>query len=661
MKKTLLAVVTASFLAACVEVPDEGNSAPSVQLQAVATQTYPGSSFRVNQVLSDDNTKTSDLNVNWSFSDSGITIVEQTTDYTVFSVGLAVDTNQEAVITATVIDSEGDTTEQSIAIDIITEPFVIVDAETDEIQTPNSQPIYLTGVYSAKRINLKQFDSMASENYIIDVSPDGRFVFYTQLFVNAVWQAKLYDSQTDINHTVIIDFKDIDHNSVGSYWSSDSQYLAIEMPHESDAAQNSLYWLDTSTIGEGDIEPHMQTFDFDSLTWSDNQSGEQAYASLATATTISVLDPTKTGEDETPITQLTASNDVAFTQVTVGSEQWATNQLFFIASTTVVDGSTVTEYETNLYNYLSGQGYVEKINGSAGSKNISRFQAYVATQVVYQDSDSNQLYFYNGVEETAVTLNGIDQLVEAQTEFDWSPDGSLLGVRSNPDNTGSANGSYTVSVWKDNDSTKLPFSSTTDTAVDGYTGYNISGWHWTTNRDRIAILSEGTSTNTLLVGATDEDDAMITVVEDIAHDDSAGSVGDELMTYLLRSPTGQWQLFWGMDEANDSKHVDLWAYNVDSGAVINVSALGAGYLVPQATGQFSLADTGYASDDEDELYYVSESLAWVNDSTVIFEVRDLTDSDIQDIRVMDLSASDAAHSIVLQPDDISTIESLVSN
>jgi len=651
MRTQLLLILASGLLAACVKppVPDNGN--PTVSIEATATNTYPGSSFRVSTTFSDDSTPLSQLSVTWTPSIDGIELVESTLEYAEFSIDLSVSPNQSFSVTANVEDASGGKTDASATLSVVPEPFIIIDAATPIVRTSESKPIFLTGVYSAKQINLKSSDSIDSTNYIIDISPNGQFVFYTQLLENSVWQAKLYDSSTDLNHTVDFNFTNTDKLNIASYWSTNSKYLAIKRPIMNTPASDELLWLSTENLTTlTTITPESEVIYFDSFTWGDNKSTEAAYASASTDTKMYVFDP----ESDTPLVQLsqTVPNTVAFTQVNTGTSQWATNQLFFLASTTVTADTNVTPYVTHLYNWRPSDSGTRQINVSASTVDVANFNAYVATQIAYTAKASAgadlSLWYYNGIEEAELTISGVTEFRTGYTDYDWSPDGRLLGIHNKANNVHNR-----FATWALDTTSLLHIDSP---AVDLMP---ITDWNWDTDKNSFTVLSNRTN-NTLVTATTDLANSFIKSVEGIFNDDTADSNTTAVEQSLVRSPTGLWHLYWAVDSQQSSDHIDLWAYNTSTGVTKNVTKLSQPYDAPISEGIFEL-QAGYANNTP---MWVSQNIIWTGDDEIVFEVMEhgaaaVSPPVIADVRIISLDSDNEPRSLIMSPEQITTISRVI--
>ncbi|MBU2862902.1 hypothetical protein KO489_03510 [Reinekea forsetii] len=664
MNKLLWSAVAALTLSACVKLPDQSadKNAPSLQLQTPAITAFPGSTFRVNSIIDDDISQLDDLEVTWKSDMAGVTLSESSNEHALFNFNLDIAPNQTTKLTSTVTDEVGNTTTKSITVEIKAEPFVIIDGGTAEIQTPNTSPLYLTGTYSAKQINLKSADSRASSNHIIDISPNGRFVFYTQQFNNSVWQANLYDSETGINHKVKMGFENRDQNAVASYWSNDSTVLAIEAPHSSDTSQDKLYWVDTNSLTNVDITPNETSVFFDTLTWSDNNTflEEKPFASLLTTTSASIFDPTADSAISTLVDNSSADN--ALTSIKVGSAKWATNQLFFIGSTTVTSDPSSTPYTYDLFNWRPSSDTTQKINSPIAAPGITSFSPYVATQIVF--TDSSAMYYFNGVDQSILDLP-IDTASTSTSKYEWSPDGRLLGLSSThsnvPDNASS--GYWRFATWSPND-----VVTTNIEWLEGTVNYDIDNWNWNTNNSSISVLSSDSAAdlkdnllhvNTANTNQANEEAIAASVVQNIVNRDTTGTnIPTNLETNIERSPTGQWQLYWAVDIEN-SDHTDLWAYNIETADNHNLSKLYDSYDAPISEGVFS-AQPGF---DNSALKWVSTDIIWTADDELIFKVMEqggATSTPVTaDVRSVSLKTLATAKSLILEPAILTQITRVV--
>lgn len=648
--RILLALMAACLLAACVEIPESPNENPSVELSAATEAAFPGGSFRIVATVSDDNTDEDDLVVTWQSQSNTVSIGDSGNGYAVVNVGLATPVDRTITVKAVFEDSMGAATEASLSLPVRAEPFVVIDAETAEVRTPETQPLYVTGAYSAARVNLKMDDLMASTNHEVSVSPDGQFVFYTQLLENSVWQAHLYSADTAINHTVNMDFEGRDLNNITAYWSRDSRYLAIEAPHQSSTDSDVLYWVDVSNVSEVAIEPSSVLTSFDTLVWSDNNVSlaEKPFAALTTDENVSIFDPAS----DTPVTELREDfeADSDFTQIQSDSVQWATNQLFFLGSTTIPADPTAPVYNTHLYNWKSANSKTQRVDTSIASGNVVRFDAYVATQVVYEQNTN--LYFFNGIDASRIVVSEIASIETEHSEFAWSEDGRYLGVSQLSSSTNNS-GYDRLSVWAvaGGSSSLINWAPATDNAT-------IEDWQWGKNSEHIIIHSQDSvaETGSLVVASTDSDVAIETVVDEIYNDTQERA--NNLIKTLTRSPNGNWHLYWGRDAELSSVHLDLWAFNIETGEWLNVSKLSESYLM-SADGEGEFIETTGLPNDADSTAYVSRNIHWLSEDELVFEVRDMSDNKIIDVRAVDLEDDEKNHSIIHTKSLLTKIERFI--
>ena len=641
MKKILSAFILVALVAGCVKPPEVSNLKPTFKVVSEVTNTYPGSSFRISITEATDADGEEDLEFDWSASLSGVNLILSNEEYAEFSVDLSVEPNQNFTVTGTATDGQGAETTASVDLSIVPEPFVIIDAETSTFNSAESHPIYLTGVYSAKAINLKSADIQDSDNYLIDVSPNGQFVFYTQLMDNADWVTRLYDATTDLNHTVNMSFTDVDELAIETYWSNDSTYLAIKMPSDLDSDEDKLLWFPTTDLTElTTIEPEIETIHLDSFVWSDNDTGlnETPYAAVA-LTTVSTGTTTTVGSmkvfnpaSETPFVDLlVGTSEVAFSRVYGSTTQWANNQMFFIASTSVA----TTGHEMNLFRWKPSTGLTEKINGSEGSSNIKNFKAYKATQIAYAASNSGTaaMYYYDGVTESVLTTGSSTSATALN--FDWSPNGRLLGIHY----------STFFATWEPKNGAVVHLPVT-----DGISMYS---WNWDRDYNGVSLINLTTpnAVNTLYTATTDEANSYSTAVEDIKTMSIVGTnVPSSVFRTLLRSPNGQWQLYWALKTDATDEHVDLWAYNTVTQEAHNISQLKEPFEAPVSEGIFT-TEAGY---DGDERKWVGTDITWINDNELVFKVLAMDDAsvgtpEIVDIRIVSLETMATPRSIVLNP------------
>ncbi|EAR09300.1 hypothetical protein [Reinekea blandensis] len=651
MIRNFIAPLVCLVLVACVQVPDGSGSAPSVQLMLQSPKAYPGSSVQVSAIIDNGQSEADKFSYQWSSSDSAVTLDPDSSGATaIFKVGVGVATNQQVTLTASVKDADGDRTEKSISVDISNEPFIVIDGQTEEVQTANSKPLYLTGIYSAKQVNLKSADAMASDNYLVDISPDGRYVFYTQLLINTQWQARLFDAKTGLNHHVNLDFDNHDSNEFQSYWSQDSHYLAIQAPHDEDSAQDKLYWMSTLVLPEVEtvLEPESETLSIDALIWSDNNlvREEQAHAALITGNTVKVLNPAS----ETPLVEVLSDTGVAFTGSVISGASWTTNQLFFLGGVAVPAGEGTTN-NLHLFRWSPGNGKTIRVS-EMSTVAVDGYETYEANQVVY--AQGNRLRLHDGDDSLLLTLTGSSVVLTAASEFDWSEDGQRLGILTEPSNTGNS-GSWTLHSWATNSKKNVPVSWLNEMG-----GSNVADWQWNENRTSLTILSHdgNAKQNTIYLADGTVDDSEYEVVSGIFTDDSgsANSTMTQLETQLVRSEGGQWQLYWGYDKTNNSTHLDLWALNTETEESRNLSRLLDEYQKPVAAGVFENAD-GF---DKEDPVYAGKVIHWVSSSELAFSVNsgDTSDEYI-DIRYVDLTRADLPKSIILDRENLTEIKNLL--
>ncbi|WP_196161710.1 hypothetical protein [Reinekea sp. G2M2-21] len=651
MKHYLLVGAMAVALAGCVQPPEARNSAPTLKLAADITKTYPGSNFRISVDEVSDAEDNDTVSISWAASIDGVSVVESTNDFGEFSIDLSVAPNQTFKVTATADDGKGGKTTQSVDLSVVPEPFVILDAETTVFNSSESHPIYLTGVYSAKAVNLKSADTLDSDNYIIDVSPNGQFVFYTQLMANADWVARLYDAATNLNHTVNMSFTDIDELAVETFWSNDSNYLAIKMPNELDSDNDALLWFSTKNLTSlTAIEPSVATLNFETLVWSDNDvdAGEPPYAAIgkkevsrdATTTlgSMKVFDPAS----ETPLTELLVGTGAdPLTLVTGASTQWTNNQMFFIGSTT----QALTGHITNLYRWKPSTGLTEKVNGA--STNVTKFTAYKATQIVYtaKNSGTAALYYFNGVEESVVTSGSSSSATSL--DYDWSPNGRLLGIHV----------STFFSSWEPRNGAVVHLPVTNAT--------NIIVWNWDKDYGSVSLLNPTVANveNTLYTATTTDPDSAIVAAANLKRMSTAGTnVPASIFNTLQRSPDGTWQLFWALKTDASDEHIDLWAYNTVTQETANLSRLKEMYEAPVSEGIFT---TKAGFNDSDDLKWVNTDIVWLNNSELLFKVMSIDDAavttpEIVDVRMVSLDTLAMPRSIILNPETKTELTRVVS-
>jgi hypothetical protein len=655
MRITLPILALLSLLSACVEIPEPPlteNTAPTIELESVSLRAFPGTSFRVDSTLSDAESDPSELTVSWVIVTGDVIVLEQNSDYAVFTIELNASPSQQVEIRATVTDPDGAEGENTVTLAVEAEPSVFIDAQTSSVTLAEQNPIYIVGAYSGKRVNVKADDALASINYIIDQSPNGRYLFYTQLFSGNTWQANLYDTELSVHYVIDMDFANRDINRMQSYWSHDSQYLAIKAPHSSVSTQDRLYWFSISDVQSTEISTTREIVSFDDLIWSDNVvgAGQQAYAALTSADAIKVFNPAETGQRLQTLKDNTLASTQDFQLINSDSAQWASNQLLFTASVTFTSDPEVTPYRTVLYQWQPSNSKTKELTDAGGAQEVAEFLAYSASAIVMNANE--QLWFFDGSSAVQITLADIPSLEPENTAMAWSPLGRLLAIVTNPANT-STSGNWKFVTWSKDGHEFL----NADWADVGEP--NVTDWQWNQTKDSISLLSVDDSNNAskFFDGITNANLSFATKVDTVSHIGAAEN-GYELRNSLVRSPAGKWQLFWAADLDNASRHLDLWAYNTETSEYENVSRLKDSYLKPISEANFEEVP-GFGLADA-TLAQVGSQLTWLSEDELVFTVGSLAGaSDITDIRMINLANDDMAHSLLVRSTELTDISALI--
>ncbi len=644
MKHYLLVGAVAVALAGCVQPPEAQNSAPILKLSSDVTKTYPGSRFRIWVAELSDKDSNDDISVSWNATIDGVSVVEQSNAYAEFEVDPTLPVNQIFDVIGTASDGNGGVSSSSTSVQVVSEPFVIIDAKTDSRNKADMNPLYLAGVYSAKSRNLKSNDVMSSTNYSVDISPDGRYVFYIQLMENAEWVAHLYDSYTAFNYLVDIDFSNVLVDEIDTYWSNDNQYLAIKLPGTPGISQTALCWLSTADLSDQSvISINRRDVYFTDMIWSnnDNSKMENAYATLkySEGRSFVVFDPMK---DESINIYNSVEGD-AFTNVDVNSFRWVNNQLFFMASTLPKTTENVFQYD--LYKWVSTSEPLKKINTIAS--NVEEYSAYNATKVVFSTVSSELLsmYYFNGINDRELVADIPYPAREA--DYRWSPYGHLLGFK---------NATTEFSTWRDGKNIAMH--------IDPTDGVSVDSWAWGEDYNSVFILNRVSDImNTIYLVETSEPDTYKLAVENISIMSTTNTnVPDSLFNTLQRSPDGTWQLFWALKTDASDEHIDLWAYNTVTQETANLSRLKEMYEAPVSEGIFT---TKAGFNDSDDLKWVNTDIVWLNNSELLFKVMSIDDAavttpEIVDVRMVSLDTLAMPRSIILNPETKTELTRVVS-
>jgi hypothetical protein len=649
----LLSIITLGFLCSCVQIPEPANhgdggtnTSPSITLDVVTEQIYPGTIFRINATISDIESPNDDLTVTWASDSDNITAIEEKEGYALFTLSASVGASDEITVSAIVADPQGASANQDATVTVALEPYVVVDAVTNDSVSTEENPLYFIGAYSARRSNGKADDVLTSTNFLADISPNGQYFFYTQRFSDNEWQANILDFNTGVKRIISnMNFSNRNINALQAYWSNDSRYLAVKAPHESQPAQDYLYWVAMSDVENDNLAANRETVSFDTLVWSDNTDEEQAFAALYNDDSIWLMDPSAAGQT---VVELKKDNTISFTKFDPSSPQWASNQLFFIASTTFTSNDAEDPYKTVLFRWRSSNGRSVQIS-SLNSQTIDEIAAYSPSKIVI--NADQQLWFYDDTGETQITLNGITAFDPEYTELSWSDDGQFLAVVVTPPD-GSSDAQWKFITWNADGHEKV----NADWA-DG-TARSISAWAWNSGQDSVSVLGVNEmGTNTLLSGSVTSSHSLAQKISSIGHADPADN-GYNLRNLLSTSPTGKWQLLWGTDKTKASPHVDLWAYNTIDDTIINVSSLKDNYLAPVEGGGYEEVN-GFGTDDSTRSQ-VSGTVYWISEDELVFTVGPLTGKNsISDVRMINLSEDSMAHSLIANPDELDHIVRLI--
>lgn len=408
---SVLLLATAFFLSACVD-PLLNERKLFIELNATQDTVFPGSQITIEATVTDQFNETAVADLTWTSNLPDAEVLENQGNTVTFQVpGNVTDTSSFSVtIVASTLDASSSAT---LNIDIGAEPFVILDAKTAN----NEDSYWLLGVHSAKRINIKDNDPMASDNRLVGASPDGQYIFVSRLLKNGDHLHTLFNTQTHSHSSLL----NIEPSTVidSVFWSPDSQHFIL-------LASNELFSIEIPESIESSVAAERLSGSFDRVVWNDSAAANpMPLAALVSDSQVVILYT----DSHEPI-----ETDVSFVSIQVDSLTWELDRLLLLANTPSLTSQQLYSVNPSV---IDGANRVKtnRLTGGSGPTNAVSVVHYHATAVT-------DFTYIERTEGTPPTFKIIDVKGGTATELDpslnseeienaklrWSPDATTLAV-----------------------------------------------------------------------------------------------------------------------------------------------------------------------------------------------------------------------------------------
>lgn len=410
---TSLLITISLLLSACVD-PLLNERKLLIELSATQDTVFPGSQITVEATVTDQFNETALAELTWTSNLPNAEIVEDQGNTVTFQIPGNVNDASSFSITlvASTLDASSSAT---LNLNIGAEPFVILDAKTAN----NEDSYWLLGVHSAKRINIKDNDPMASDNRLVGASPDGEYIFVSRLLKNGDLLHTLYNTQTHSHSNLL----NIEPSTVidSVFWSPDSQHLVL-------LASNELFSIEIPESTVSSVAAERLSGRFDRVVWNDSAvANPMPLAALVSDSQVVILYTDSHELIET---------DVSFVSIQADSLTWALDRLLLLANTPSLASQQLYSVNPSV---IDGANRVKtnRLTGGSGPTNsvsVVHYHATAVTDFTYIERTEGTPPTFKIIDVKGGIANELTTSFNAEdvgsAKLRWSPDASTLAILS---------------------------------------------------------------------------------------------------------------------------------------------------------------------------------------------------------------------------------------